>query len=413
MSKTTIFQTRLREFDSVDGGGLNLTVRSGRIRDDNTVTDKSDQTVALTDNSTNFVELNNLGVASANTSAFTSGSTPISQVVTASGAITSITDKRAWVVGGLGASGAPTTAKYIVADTIDVSGLGAEVLSQDLAWGQNILKNGSVESWSAGTSSNPDFWQTTGGIAGISKDTTNFKIGSASASINNIGGGAFAQFRQTASSGLLPFPHAAGRTFTLGAWVRTSTTDSVKLNVDTTTAAFGSAFHSGGGSFEFLTVTFTVPVSDTTMSVGVALVLTETTAQVDGVILVEGSAPQAFTPHPNDEHIRVTNFQFANPVTNTTDLGVWREEIGRVRIVGNTGQSNVTKTITFETAFRTIRAVFVTPNAIAGGLGSKRNIWAVDNVGASSARVSAATADGANFANTDAGAAYWRAIGHV
>jgi len=98
MSKTTIFQARLREFESVDGGGLNLDVKSGRIRDDNTVTDKSDQTVALTDNSTNFVELSNLGVASANTASFTSGSTPIAQVVTASGAITTITDKRSWIV---------------------------------------------------------------------------------------------------------------------------------------------------------------------------------------------------------------------------------------------------------------------------------------------------------------------------
>ncbi len=105
MSKTTIFQARLREFEPVDGGGINLDVKSGRVRDDNTITDKVDQTVALTDNATNFVEITTVGVASANISAFTAGSIPIAAVVTASGDITSITDKRAWVSAGGGGGG--------------------------------------------------------------------------------------------------------------------------------------------------------------------------------------------------------------------------------------------------------------------------------------------------------------------
>lgn len=120
MSKTTIFQTRLRDFDPVDGGGLNLTVRSGRIRDDNTVTDKADQTVALTDNSTNFVEIDNLGVATRNTVAFTAGSIAIATVVTAAGVISSVTDKRAWIAigGGGGSLGSDISTDEIQANAV-------------------------------------------------------------------------------------------------------------------------------------------------------------------------------------------------------------------------------------------------------------------------------------------------------
>lgn len=103
MSKTTIFQARLREFEPVDGGGINLDVKSGRIRNDNTVTDKADQTVALTDNATNFVEIDSVGAATANTSSFTAGRIPIATVVTSGADITSITDKRSWVAAGGGA----------------------------------------------------------------------------------------------------------------------------------------------------------------------------------------------------------------------------------------------------------------------------------------------------------------------
>ncbi len=87
----------LNDFGPSDGGGLNLNIKAGRIRDDNTITDKSAQVVALTDNNTNFVEINNLGVASTNTTGFTAERIPIAQVVTSGGSISTITDKRSWI----------------------------------------------------------------------------------------------------------------------------------------------------------------------------------------------------------------------------------------------------------------------------------------------------------------------------
>jgi len=97
IKQLTVLVDDFRDFGPEDGGSLNLNIKAGRIRDDNTITDKAAQVVALTDNTTNFVELSPLGVASANTSAFNSGSVPIAQVVTSGGSISTITDKRAWI----------------------------------------------------------------------------------------------------------------------------------------------------------------------------------------------------------------------------------------------------------------------------------------------------------------------------
>ena len=104
----------LRDFAPEDGGGLNLTVRAGRIRNDNTITDKIQQTVALTDATTNYVEIDTAGVATANTTGFTTGKLAVATVVTAAGAITTITDKRTWVATP-GAAGSGLTQPQVLA----------------------------------------------------------------------------------------------------------------------------------------------------------------------------------------------------------------------------------------------------------------------------------------------------------
>ena len=106
MAKTTVRSGQVRNIDLLiedlkdfgveDNGGLNITVNAGRIRNNNVITDKADQALALTDDTTNFVEINSSGVASFNTSAFTAGRIALAEVVTASGDISSISDKRTW-----------------------------------------------------------------------------------------------------------------------------------------------------------------------------------------------------------------------------------------------------------------------------------------------------------------------------
>lgn len=89
----------LSDLRVTDAGGLDVSVAAGTIRDDNTITSVSAvPTLTLTDDATNFVEVNSSGTVSANTSSFTSGSIPLAQVTTVSGDITVLTDKRAWLL---------------------------------------------------------------------------------------------------------------------------------------------------------------------------------------------------------------------------------------------------------------------------------------------------------------------------
>lgn len=96
IKQLTILIDDLRDFGPEDGGSLNLNLKAGRVRDDNTITDKAAQVVALTDSTTNFVEIDSVGAATANVTAFTAGRIPIAEVVTSGGSISTITDKRSW-----------------------------------------------------------------------------------------------------------------------------------------------------------------------------------------------------------------------------------------------------------------------------------------------------------------------------
>ncbi len=78
--------------------GLTWGFKAGAIRVDNVVTDVSAGTLSLTDDDVNYVEIDQTGAASRNTTSFTSGSIPIRQITTASGVQTVSTDKRAWFV---------------------------------------------------------------------------------------------------------------------------------------------------------------------------------------------------------------------------------------------------------------------------------------------------------------------------
>ena len=82
--------------DSATTTGLTWGYTAGTVRFDNTITTVAAGTVSLTDNATNYVEVASDGTVSRNTTGFTSGRIPIRQIITASGAQTTSTDKRSW-----------------------------------------------------------------------------------------------------------------------------------------------------------------------------------------------------------------------------------------------------------------------------------------------------------------------------
>lgn len=85
----------------------NANYLGGRLRQDTTIVDVASGSTAetITDNANNYIELDSTGVVSINTIGFTSGKIPLYLVVAASGVITSIDDKRAWIVFSASSSG--------------------------------------------------------------------------------------------------------------------------------------------------------------------------------------------------------------------------------------------------------------------------------------------------------------------
>ena len=94
------------QYDPDTTSGLDFGYKAGKVRNDNVVWETSAGTVTLADDATNYVEVNPAdGTVSANTTGFTTAYIPLYEVVTASGAITTVTDKRTWVAAGGGGGG--------------------------------------------------------------------------------------------------------------------------------------------------------------------------------------------------------------------------------------------------------------------------------------------------------------------
>jgi hypothetical protein len=77
---------------------LVVDINAGRIRNDNTITDVSATTTTVTDSTTSYIEIDNTGSVSNNTTGFTAGRIPIATAVASGGNVTTVTDKRTWVI---------------------------------------------------------------------------------------------------------------------------------------------------------------------------------------------------------------------------------------------------------------------------------------------------------------------------
>lgn len=86
--------------------GLNVTIGAGTYRVGSTEGNYAGGTVAMTNNATNYVQIDSSGVIQVSTSAWNSNYTRLAIVVTVSGAVTSVTLWRNDAIGGvMGASG--------------------------------------------------------------------------------------------------------------------------------------------------------------------------------------------------------------------------------------------------------------------------------------------------------------------
>lgn len=74
--------------------GLTFGYKAGRFFNGASIVEVSAGTLALTNNTTNYVEVTSAGVVSTNTSGFTAGRLPLYTVVTSGGAITTVTNRK-------------------------------------------------------------------------------------------------------------------------------------------------------------------------------------------------------------------------------------------------------------------------------------------------------------------------------
>jgi len=206
----------------------------------------------------------------------------------------------------------------------------------------NLLKNGSFESWSAGAGDVlPDGWDAQDAV------TKSRQAGNrGSYAFQAIAAGAATALRQTFwEAGM------ASRTFTASCWVKTGTGGAVGIRVADDVTSTASALHTGSGNWERLTVTRTLDGAATTSQIHLRF-FGAATAQFDGAILVEGTICPTFAQHHNDEHLKAIDYQSNAPAN--VDYGLLRMECGVTAGVA----PNNSITITFGTAFTKILTVF-------------------------------------------------------
>ncbi len=153
---------------------------------------------------------------------------------------------------------------------------------------QNLLLNGSFEkgnppsSWSfndAGTSGN------------YGRTDTKAKIGSYATNVTSSD--AYCYMYQATSGNVTYFQ---SRTFTFGAWVWASVASKARLALsDGTDITYSSTYHTGGSSWEWMTVTRTDNATAIYLRAWLYVGPT-TTAYFDGAMLNEGVAVSAFAP---------------------------------------------------------------------------------------------------------------------
>lgn len=162
-------------------------------------------------------------------------------------------------------------------------------------WNQqfsNLIKNSSFESWSGGVAAAPDGWSISG--ITIARDADE-KIGDYAAKMTFIAGAGYLIHT------LAEFAYYQGRTVTFGVWIKTSTASLARILIADGVGTTYSSFHTGGGSYEFLTVTRTIAGAAIKVETDVEIAVAGN-CLCDAAILVEGTIAPTFAPAPV-EHV--------------------------------------------------------------------------------------------------------------
>ncbi|TDI97036.1 MAG: hypothetical protein E2O29_02020 [Deltaproteobacteria bacterium] len=116
----------LSDLQVTEGTGLVADFAAGTVRNDNVVTAVSAGTTTVADDDVSFVEVDGSGTVSNNVSGFTAGRIPLAEVTAASGDITAIVDRRAWLDAESAGSGGLTESNFITREDVAFDFDGAD-----------------------------------------------------------------------------------------------------------------------------------------------------------------------------------------------------------------------------------------------------------------------------------------------
>lgn len=248
---------------------------------------------------------------------------------------------------------APNDPKYIVGDVSGISGLSNEILSKDIGL-QNLLLNGDFEYWYAGTSLAPDAWTLQGG-GSIAREGTTIKIGNYSTKLTSDADGNYLEQEIHTEKGIA---YWKGRTITVACWVYASDASIAKLRIGDAIGNTDSSYHSGTPGWELLTATRTIDNSATKVAIFLMNLGNTKVVYFDGTMLVEGSAPFAYTPHPEDHLYKQTIFNLC--YLNVMTSGDNANYVGNVNVAPGYAYPNLAG------ADKQVRFPIDIPNSICG-----------------------------------------------
>lgn len=150
--------------------------------------------------------------------------------------------------------------------------------------GENLLKWSNMEDWVNGTSAAPTQHTLSGSGATIARESTTVKIANYSAAVTRVGADA------TLYHDLPEYDDYKGRKVTFGAWVYATVASRARIGISDGVGSTNSSYHTGSGSWEYLSVTRDLDVSATRLRVEMQVNTGNTTAYFDNGVLCDGDS---------------------------------------------------------------------------------------------------------------------------
>lgn len=162
--------------------------------------------------------------------------------------------------------------------------------------GENFIASGELEVWSAGVSSPPDGWTLVGAGASVAQEAAaaNVAQGALSALLTRAGTDCY--LKQDIVSKAGPIGLWKSRTVVLGAWVKCAAAARARIGINDGAATTFSAYHSGGGAYEWLTISLALGAGITALEARLQIDTGNTTAYFDAIVFTLGSGIPEWMP---------------------------------------------------------------------------------------------------------------------